>query len=196
MPSQSEVEQNSVILTCAILPGSPMKACRLLIIELDPIGTSKSWTSSFCKVILNKSASPCTASYAPGLHGNTRRSCQQCVFLADHLSTLLFETYSFAKVNVLVEKSFQCRRSHRIKRTEVGEICSAYNRSRCHMFVNWLCHPNVFDPVHCEMTICCFRTNFSLEVDFPALKFHRVRKFHQKQFRNRKSRISNHTTQD
>ena len=37
MPIQSGVEQNSVILTCTILPGSHLKACRLLIIELDPI---------------------------------------------------------------------------------------------------------------------------------------------------------------
>ena len=36
-PSQSEVEQNSVILTCIILPGSRLKAFRLLLSVRDPI---------------------------------------------------------------------------------------------------------------------------------------------------------------
>ena len=36
-PRRSEGEQSPVILTCAILPRSHLKACRLLITELDPI---------------------------------------------------------------------------------------------------------------------------------------------------------------
>ena len=42
--------RNSVILTCTVLPGSGLKAIHSLIIVLHI--TSKSWTSSFCKVIL------------------------------------------------------------------------------------------------------------------------------------------------
>ena len=37
MPRQSEAEQSPVILTCTILPGSHLKAYRLLTIKLDPI---------------------------------------------------------------------------------------------------------------------------------------------------------------
>ena len=37
------------------------------------------------------------------------------------LSALLFDTYSFAEVNMLVEKSFQCRRNPRIKHIVVGK---------------------------------------------------------------------------
>ena len=36
-PRQSEAEQSPVIWSCTILPGSHLKACRWLIIELDPI---------------------------------------------------------------------------------------------------------------------------------------------------------------
>ena len=76
----------------------------------------------------------------------------------------------------------------------VGEICSLQNRSRCHKFVDWLCYLNFFDPTHCETWICCFRTWFSLEVDFPALKFHRVLEFSKIHFRGWRTRVIHHTT--
>ena len=118
-------------------------------------------------------------------------SSQESVVL---LSTLLFDTCSFAESNMLVEKFFQCRRNHRIKHIVVGETSSSFNRLRCHKIVNWCRYLNFFDPLCCDLRICCFRTKFSLEFDFPALKFHGVRKFSQMQFRNRKSRIIHHTT--
>ena len=44
---------------------------------------------------------------------------------------LQYTDYSFAEVNMLVEKSFQSRRNDRIKHIVVGEIFSPCNRSRC-----------------------------------------------------------------
>ena len=65
MPSQSEIGRNSVILTCTILPWWGLKAFLSLIIVHDPSHlTSKSWTSSLCKLKVNRSASPCTAQWA------------------------------------------------------------------------------------------------------------------------------------
>ena len=37
VPSKSEIEQNSVILTCTIHPGSPLRPFHSQIIEHDPI---------------------------------------------------------------------------------------------------------------------------------------------------------------
>ena len=65
MPSQSEVERNSVILTCTILPGHDTEGISLTDNRAWSCRASKSWTSSFCKLIVTKSASPCTASEAP-----------------------------------------------------------------------------------------------------------------------------------
>ena len=93
-----------------------------------------------------------------------------------------------------VEKLSQCRRNHRIKHVVVRKIMSPRNRSRCHKFVNWFSNLNFFDPEHGDLRFGCTHTNFSSEVDFPALKFHRVTKFCQMQFPNRKSRVINHTT--
>ena len=73
-----------------------------------------------------------------------------------------------------VEKLFQCRRNHRIKHVVVRKIMSPRNRSRCHKFVNWFSNLNFFDPEHGDLRFGCTHTNFSSEVDFPALKFHRV----------------------
>ena len=73
------------------------------------------------------------------------------------------------------------------------EICSSRNRSRCHQFANWLCHLNLFDPLQCEIRISCLWANLSLEVDFPALEFHRVWELSKMHFRDKKSQISNHT---
>ena len=89
--------------------------------------------------------------------------------------------------------SMQTQSSHQAHRSreETGSPC---NRSRCHKIVCWLCYLNFFDPVHCDLKNGCSWTNLSPEVDFPALQFHRVWKFSQVQFRNRASRISNHTT--
>ena len=169
-PRQSDAEQSPVILTCT---------------------TSKSWTSSFCNLFCEQVweslsffiGSGCTEMLIDHV-SNLSPTWESVVFL----STLLFDTYSFAQVNVA------CREVFLNADAIIASISSPYNWSRCHKFVNWLCHLNFFDPVHCEMRICCFRTNISLEVDFPALKFHRVRKFSQMQFRNRKSRLIIHTT--
>ena len=38
-------------------------------------------------------------------------------------------------VGQITESPFQCRRNHRIKHIEVGEIVSPHNRSRCHKCV-------------------------------------------------------------
>ena len=117
--------------------------------------------------------------------------CAIC--LPRFLSTLLFDTYSLAEANMLVENLLQCRRNHRIKHIVVGEICSLHNRSRRHKFVDWLCYLNIFDPVQCHLRICFFLTNFRLEVDFPALKFQWVREFPTMHFRDWKSRVIHHT---
>ena len=110
------------------------------------------------------------------LHGNDRGSCKQFVFLSrigrifEHaaLRHLLFCGSGCACREVL---PLQCRSNHRIKHIVVGEIVSPHNRSLCHKFVNWGCYLNFFDPVHCEMTTCWFRTYVSLEVDFLAFGF-------------------------
>ena len=62
--TQSEAEQNSVILTCSILPGSYLRAFHSLITVHDPI-----WRRNLehrRSVSLQRTnLSPCTASYAP-----------------------------------------------------------------------------------------------------------------------------------
>ena len=63
-PRRSEAEQNLVISTRTILPGSHNRAWSHR--------TSKSWTSSFCERILNKSECSCAASWAP-----VARKCSQ-----------------------------------------------------------------------------------------------------------------------
>ena len=64
-PLQSEVDQNSVIFDLY----NPSKIISEGISLTDKNArshqTSKSWTSSFCKLTMNKSESPCTASWAP-----------------------------------------------------------------------------------------------------------------------------------
>ena len=61
-PKRSEAEQSLVTLTCTILPGSHLKACRLLITELDPIERRNLGRRRSVKLILNKSESQCAAS--------------------------------------------------------------------------------------------------------------------------------------
>ena len=76
---------------------------------------------------------------------------------------------------------------------EIKKIKLLCNRSRCDKLVNWFSNLNFFDPEHCDLRIGCSSTNFSSEVDLPALKFHSVRKFPKIPFRNCKSRINHHT---
>ena len=61
-PSQFEVEMNSVMLTFFILPWSRLKEFRILLVLHDPIVHRNLGRRSFCKLIVNKSAIPCTAS--------------------------------------------------------------------------------------------------------------------------------------
>ena len=146
-PTQSEVEQNSVILTCTILPGSHLRAFRSLIIVHDPIwrrnlGRRRSVNSkrSILRVLVQL--------HRLQLHGNTHRSCTQFVFLVrigrvfEHaaLRHLLF----FGNVSACWE-AYHCRRNHRITHIEIQEIVH-HNESRCHKIVYWLCYLNFFDP--------------------------------------------------
>ena len=110
---QADAEQSPVILTCTILPGSHLKAYRLLIVGLDPIERRR-----------------CTDMFVDHVR-NLSSSLESVVFL----STLLFDTYSFSEVYLCVEKLFQCRRNHRIKHLVVGEIPSPCNRLLCHEIV-------------------------------------------------------------
>ena len=80
MPSQCDVVRISVILTCTILRGSGLKAFHSLIFVHDPIShrnhghrhSAKSyWPNRRVPVVL----------HTLQLHGNTRRSCTQFVFL-------------------------------------------------------------------------------------------------------------------
>ena len=121
---------------------------------------------------------------------NLSSSLESVVFL----STLLFDTYSFQELNVRVENLLQCRRYHYIQHVTIWEICSPKNWLRCTRFVNWLCFLNFCDPWHRDLRIRCLRTNFSLEIDFPAFKFHGVREFCKMQLRDWKSRVLHHTT--
>ena len=61
-PTQSVTEQNPLMLTSTILPGTYPKVVHLLIIVPDTIGHRKSWTSSFWRRLVNKCESPCTDS--------------------------------------------------------------------------------------------------------------------------------------
>ena len=47
--------------------------------------------------------------------------------------------------------------------------------------------------MHREMRISCFWTYFSLDIDFPAMKFHRVSESPKMHLRDGKSRIIDHT---
>ena len=81
-----------------------------------------------------------------------------------------------------------------IQHFTIWEICSHKNWLRCTRFVNWLCSLNFCDPWHRDLRIRCLRTNFSLEIDFPAFKFHGVRECCKMQLRDWKSRVLHHTT--
>ena len=148
--TRSEAEQSPVILTCTILPRSHLKVCRLLIIEVDPIERRNLGRRHSANVYRTNLRVLIPIHKLP-LHGNARRSCAQIVSLV-RIGRVFSEMY------LRVEKLFKCRRNHRIKHIVVGEVVSSHNRSRCHKFVNWLCHLNFFDPLHCEMGICWFRT--------------------------------------
>ena len=63
-PTQSEVEQNSVILTCTILPGSYLRAFHSQVIEQHPIWRRNLEHRHFCVLVVNKVESLCTASWA------------------------------------------------------------------------------------------------------------------------------------
>ena len=71
--------------------------------------TSKSWTSSFCKQILNKSDRTWAVSQAL-----VARQFVPLVRVSRIFEHVALRTYSFAELNVPVKKSLQCRRNHRI----------------------------------------------------------------------------------
>ena len=147
--------------------------------------TSKTWTSSFCKLTANRVESPCAVSQAPDALKYSKIMYAICLPRKNRLccwarcsSTLTL----FLEMCLRVEKLFQCRRNHRIKQIEVREISTPHNRSRCHKFASWLCSLNFFNPVHGDLRTSCSWTNL------------RVRKFTKMHFRNRNSRIIHHTT--
>ena len=75
-PRQSEAEQSPATLTCTILPGSHLKACRLLIIDLDPIERRNlgcGHSANVYWIILTV----LVPFYKLLLHGNARGSCKQ-----------------------------------------------------------------------------------------------------------------------
>ena len=168
-PRQSEAEQSPAILTCTILSGSHLNACRLFIMKLDPIerrslqhchSAKVFWTNLRVLVPVQKLR----------LHGNARRSCPQSVSLVrigrifEHaaLRHLLFCGIKCACREV---SSMQTQSSHQAYRSQ--------------------------GPVHCEMRICWFRTYFGVEVGF---EISCVRKPSQMQFWDWKCRKINHAT--
>ena len=136
-PTKSEDEQNSPILTCTILSRITSEGTSLTDNKAWSHRTSKSWTSSCCKLILNKVESPCTASKLR-LHDSTRRSCTQFVFLVGigHVSEhAALRHFSSSEVHTRV-KLLQCRRNHCSKHIAVRKITSLRYRSRCRKFLN------------------------------------------------------------
>ena len=144
-----KLNRSRAILTCTILPRSLLKAYHVLIIELDPIerrnlerrhSANENWTNLRVLVPLHKL----------WLHGHAHRSCEQFCLPLRNLWYLWAGCSSrhtlFSEVNMLVEKSFQCRCNHRIKHIAVGEIYSSCTRLLCHKIVNWSRCPNFFDP--------------------------------------------------
>ena len=65
MPSESDVERNSVILTCTILPGSGLKAFHSQKKCMIP-SDIEILDIVILQVILTKSASPCNVSISSG----------------------------------------------------------------------------------------------------------------------------------
>ena len=118
--------------------------------------TSKSRTSSsFCKLVANNFASPCTASRAP-VARKTQKSCTQLAFLeriGRNYQLLLSDTFSYSEVWLRAEMLLQGWRNHRMKQIEIGKIRLPCNRSRCHKFVNWCGNLNFFDPEHNDLRI-------------------------------------------
>ena len=191
-PRLSEPEQNPVILTFTLCEGSYLKACRWRSHR-----TSKSWTSSFCKRILNKSESPCTA-YKLWLDENAHRSCQQFVssvrvgrvFERVALRHLLFFGSEHACRDVFF--SMQTQSSHQAYRSRGSlrpvidcdvtrsSIDFAISTSLIHCIVRW----GSADFEHTSVLKLTFQLWNSMESG----------KFSQVQFRNRKSRLINHAT--
>ena len=111
------------------------------------------------------------------------------------LSTLLFDTYFFSRIECASWESSSMQTLslhptfHNLWNLFLPKIdCDELDSS------NWLCFLNFCDPWHRDLRIRCLRTNFSLEIDYPAFKFHGVREFCKMQLRDWKSRVLHHTT--
>ena len=189
---QSETEQSPVILTSTILPRSNLTAKRLLIIELDPIerrnlghrhSPNVYWICLRVLVPLRKLR----------LHGNAHRSCTQFVFLSRIGRTL--------EHAALKHLPF-CGRDHACREVFsdaiiASSISNSRKSSRSTIDLDVISSSIDFaistSLIQCAMRICSLRSYFILEVDFPALKFRWSQEIFQMQFRDWKSRKSNHT---
>ena len=143
------------------------------------------WHMGGCQILFD-GESHCTVSHVPVarthsqiMHANLSSSKESVVFFRT-----LRKLLSFGNVSACWEAfSMQTHSSHQACRS-LGNSFLFHNRPRCHKFVNWLCNLNFFDPVHCDLRICWFRTYFILTL---SSKFHRVKNFPQIQVRKRNS---------
>ena len=122
--------------------------------------TSKSWTSTVCKLTVNESESPCAACIGSGCTEilidhvrNWSSSWDWVVFL----STLLFDTYSFSEEYLRVEELVWCRRNHRIKHIEVqGNRFAPWSIAMSQVRQLSLQSQLLWCPVHSDLKIWLF----------------------------------------
>ena len=165
-PSQSELENDSIILTCIILPGSQVKAFRSLITVHDPIShrnlghrhsANSKWTNLRVIVLL----------HTLRLHGNTQRSCTQFVYLVRigrNLEHAALRHLLFFGSEHACREAFPMQTHPTIDR-------------QCHKFVNWFGNLNFSDPADSDLKIGC-----------------PIRKFPKIPFHKRNSQIIHHAT--
>ena len=124
-PSQTEVEQNSVILTCTILPGSRLKAFRLLQSVRDPILNRN---LGDVLILQTHSEKICESLYCFLISGCTERLINHARNLSSSkesvgiLSSLLFDTCSFPEIWLRGLKLLKSLSNHRTKHIEIEKI--------------------------------------------------------------------------
>ena len=195
-PTQSVTEQNPWILTSTILPGPYPKVVHLLIPVPDTIwqrnlghhhSGDEKWRSLRVHVPIHKL----------WVHENAHRSCAKSVFLVrfgrifEHVAPrrIFFSRIECASWESSSMQTLSLHPAfHNLGYLFSQELIAMYSIRQLTLLSQLLC------PWHRDLRIRCLRTNFSLEIDFPAFKFHGVREFCKMQLRDWKSRVLHHTT--
>ena len=122
------------------------------------------------------------------LHGNARRSCEQFVLHArigqnSQHAALRHSLFCGSECACREVSSMQTQSSHQAYRSRWKSFRPAVGRDVVSSSIDFAIATSMIQCV-VRWRYAVFGTYFSLEVDFPGLKFQRVRKFSQMQLRD------------